>query len=111
MKRGEIWLTDFGEPSGPKQAGKRPAIIFQDNSLTPGLSTVVVIPLTTNLKRLALPSTVQVAATETGLDKDSVVLCHQIQVRGKARCVERLGELPEGKLAEVEECLMDTLGL
>lgn len=28
MKRGEVWKVDFGPPSGPEQAGERPAIIM-----------------------------------------------------------------------------------
>lgn len=57
MKRGEGWQVDFGVPSGPEQSGQRPAILLQDDALTPALTTVIVLPLTTNLKRLALPTT------------------------------------------------------
>ena len=52
MKQGEVWMVDFGIPSGPEQAGVRPAILMQDDALTPALTTIIVVPLTTNLKRL-----------------------------------------------------------
>ena len=48
---------------------------------------------------------------EAGLDKDSIALCHQIQVRGKARLLELLGELTEDRLAEIQECVLNTLGM
>lgn len=111
MKRGEVWLVEFGEPSGPEQSGRRPAIVLQDDALLDALVTVIVIPLTTNTRRLALPTAVLLPAGEAGLPQDSVALCHQIQVRGKARLLSRFGELPGERLAEVEECLLQTLGL
>jgi len=111
MKRGEVWMVDFGSPSGPEQAGQRPAIVIQDDAFTPVLTTVVVLPLTTNLKRLSLPTTVLVPAGEGGLPNASVVLCHQVQVRGKIRLRKRLGELSAECLAEVQDCLLTTLGM
>ena len=111
MKRGEVWLVDFGEPSGPEQAGQRPAILMQDDTLTPALTTIIVLPLTTNLKRLALATTVFIPGGEGGLSQDSVVLCHQIQVRGKARLLKRLGDLSESSFSAVQECLLNALGI
>lgn len=111
MKRGDVWLVDFGEPSGPEQAGKRPAILLQHNALTTGLTTVLVIPLTTNLRRLELACTVLIPAGEAGLERDSIALCHQFQARGKARFIEHLGSLSEERLAEVQDCVLDTLGV
>ncbi len=111
MKRGAVWMVDFGPPSGPEQAGQRPAILTQDDRLIAALTTVIVLPLTTNLKRLGLPTTVFVPAGEGGLPRDSVALCHQLQVRGKARLLTRLGDLPAARLAEIQDCLLTTLGL
>jgi len=69
-------MVDFGAPSGPEQAGHRPAILLQDDQFTAALTTVIVLPLTTNLKRLGLPTTVFLPAGEGGLDNDSIALCH-----------------------------------
>lgn len=50
-KRGGVWLVDLGQPKGDhEQAGRRPAVIFQTDDLSL-LGTVVVIPLTTQMKR------------------------------------------------------------
>jgi mRNA interferase MazF len=111
MKRGDIWIVEFGAPSGPEQSGQRPAILLQDDGLLSALTTVIVLPLTTNLKRLSLPTTLLIPSGESGLTQDSVALCHQIQVRGKARLLRRLGELSENRLAEVQDVLLDALGL
>lgn len=111
MNRGAVWMVDFGPPLGPEQAGIRPAIIIQHGALTPLVATVIVIPLTTNLSRLALPSVVRIAAGEGGLPKESAALCHQVQVRGKARLLSKLGDLPAERLEQVEQVLLDVIGL
>ena len=111
MKRGEVWLTDFGAPSGPEQAGSRPAIILQSDDLTPIYATVVVVPLTTNLKRLALPTTVLIPEGEAGLPKDSVALCHQVQVRGKVRLGSLVGELSPDYMDQVEQTVLTAIGM
>ena len=43
-------------------------------------STYVAVPLTTNLRRAALPSCVRISRGEGGLASDSVALCHQMRV-------------------------------
>ena len=61
-KRGEVWLVDLGQPKEDhEQAGRRPAIIFQTDDLSP-LSTVVIIPLTTQSRRAGFANTVLIPA-------------------------------------------------
>lgn len=111
MKQGEVWMVDFGPPSGPEQAGVRPAIILQEDAFNRNLVTTIVIPLTTKVGRLSIPTTMLLRAGEAGLPQDSVVLCHQVQVRGKARLLSRLGALSSARLVDVQECLLNALGL
>jgi len=111
LKRGEIWMVDFGPATGPEQAGTRPTIILQDDSLGQVFATTIVIPLTTNLRRLSLPATLLLNAGEGGLPRDSVALCFQVQVRGKARLTQRLGELSPERLSDIEAGLLKALGL
>jgi mRNA interferase MazF len=111
VKQGEVWMTDFGSPSGPEQAGIRPAVIVQDDVLNGSLPTMVVVPLTTKPRRLDLPSTILLFAGEAGLPRDSVALCHQIQVRGKVRLLAKLGELEPARFQEVQEGVLSALGM
>ena len=50
-------------------------------------------------------------AGEGGLPHDCVALCHQVQARGKASLTAKLGELSAERLAEVQDCLLNTMGL
>jgi mRNA interferase MazF len=111
MKRSEIWMTDFGPPSGPEQAGVRPAVIVQDDAVSQGLATVIVVPLTTKTKRLTIETTLFIPAGEGGLPQDSVVLCHQVQVRGKVRLLSYVGVLSHARMQEVEDGVLKALGL
>ena len=111
MKRGEVWMVDFGPATGPEQAGIRPAIILQNDDLGQVFATTIVVPLTTNLRRLSLPTTLLLNAGEGGLPRDSVALCYQVQVRGKARLTQKLGELSSARLSEIQMSLLDALGL
>ena len=111
MNRGEVWIVDFGPPSGPEQAGVRPAIILQDKALIDSLDSVLVIPLTTNLRRLDIPCTVRINAGEAGLSRDSVALCHYLRARGKARLKDKLGDLTSERLEEIEKQTLNVLGV
>ncbi len=61
VRRGEIWLADLNPTRGSEQAGIRPVLIFQNDLLNKYTTTVLAIPLTTNLRRAALPSCVLIS--------------------------------------------------
>lgn len=50
IKRGEVWLASLDPVQGSEQAGTRPVIIFQENTLSQFTTTVITIPLTSNLR-------------------------------------------------------------
>ena len=111
MKRGEIWMVDFGPPTGPEQSGVRPDIVIQDDTLSESLETTIVVPLTTKVRRLGIETTLLLSAGEASLPQDSVALCHQIQVRGRARLLSKVGTLTESRRAEVIEKVLQALSL
>ena len=75
-------------------------------------STVVVVPLTTNLKRAQFPYTVLVQPSRTnGLSEVSVLLVSQVRALDNARLGRKLGQLEPNFLADVESELRTLLGL
>ncbi|AYG03689.1 type II toxin-antitoxin system PemK/MazF family toxin [Gryllotalpicola protaetiae] len=77
--RGDVVWVDFGQPRGSQPAKVRPAVIFQDDwLLATAISTVQIVPLTSNLALEAFPGNVLVPAAASGLDKDSVALVTQL---------------------------------
>jgi len=110
-RRGEVWLVDLGEPKDDhEQVGRRPAIILQTDDLS-HLSTVVMIPLTTQSRRAGFANTVLISKREAGQDRDSVALCHQIRALDRRKLIHKIGELAPERLSEIELAVVFVLGL
>jgi len=111
MKRGDVYLADLDPTKGSEQAGCRPVLVFQHDTLNKVTRTVVVIPFTKTLRMAHLPSCVLVPAGEGGLRYDSVALCHQIRALDKSGLLTCWGTLPSIRLAEIERVVAFTLGM
>ena len=111
IKRGDIWLANLNPVRGSEQAGTRPVLIFQNNVINTFTTTVLTIPLTTNLRRASLPSCLRIAKGEGGLAQDSVILCHQLRVLDKTRLYSKLGTVSPSTLSAVESCVLFTMGI
>jgi len=110
IRRGQVWIADFGKPQGHEQAEVRPAAVLQVNELN-HLTTAVVIPFTTNLKRSNTAATVLVEQGEGGLTSPSVALCHQIRALDVRKLRRLIGDLPPVTLYEIEAAVAFVLGL
>jgi mRNA interferase MazF len=111
VKRGEIWLADLNPTRGSEQAGTRPVLILQNNSINRFATTFLAIPLTTNLRRAALPTCVLLSVSEGGLAHESVALCHQLRVLDRLRLKRRLGLISDQTMAEIESRVLFTTGI
>ena len=109
--RGDIYLADLNPSRGSEQAGIRPVILVQRQNLDRFTRTVVVIPVTTNLRRAQIPGTVLIAAGEGGLSQESVALCYQIVVIDRQRLQRQLGTLSTVYLQRLGEAIRYTLDL
>jgi len=110
-RRGEVSLVDLGQAKGDhEQAGRRPDVIFQTDDLSP-LSTVVVIPLTTQIRRAGVANTVWIPEKEAGQNQDSVALCHQIRALDRRKLIHKIGELEAERLSEIEASVLFVLGI
>jgi len=110
-KRGEVWYADLNPIRGSEQAGVRPVLVVQNDTINPFTTTILAIPFTTNLRRAALPSCVQVAEGEGGLIAESVLLCHQMRALDQTRLRDKLGEISEETMVSVETCLLFVVGI
>ena len=108
--RGEIWFVHFPAPHGSEPGFDRPAIVIQNEDFD-RLSTVIVIPTTSKLKRAAQRGNVLLKAGTGGLQEDCVALCHQITCIDKSNLLSSLGELPPESLSQIETVLAYVLGL
>ena len=76
-RRGEIWYVQL--PSDPPDKGRRPVVIVSINprNTHDHASTVLVVPLTTNITRLA-PTHLLLKTGETGLGSNSAARAESI---------------------------------
>jgi mRNA interferase MazF len=109
--RGEIWLVDLNPSRGSEQSGIRPAVVVQRSNLDRFTTTTIIIPLTTNLRRLNVPGCVKIPIGEAGLTQDSVALCYQIAVIDRQRLIRKLGNLSPERLGEISRAMKHTLQL
>ena len=79
IARGEVWWADIPEPSGSGPGFRRPVVVVQGDAINRSrISTVVCVPLTTNLRWADAPGNVALSTRETRLPKDSVDNVSQI---------------------------------
>jgi mRNA interferase MazF len=111
MNRGDVYLANLDPSKGTEQAGTRPVLVFEADSLIQVTLPVVVIPLTGNIAMEKLPTCVLIPAGEGGLKQDSIAICHQIRALDKNGLVDYWGTLSERRISEVENIVMLTLGI
>ena len=111
IKRGDVFLVDLNPVVGAEQAGIRPALVIQIDKANVASPHTVIIPFTTRIREVKLPSQVRIPAGIGGLAEQSILLCEQIRVIDKRRLVRRIGNIGEEYLREVEPAIKVILGL
>ncbi len=97
---GEVYICRF-EGTGSEQSGLRPAVIFQNNVGNAHSPNVIVLPLTTSLKRKDMPTHVVVRADDTGLRRDSMVICENPVSVSKDRLGNYITKLPREYMVKI----------
>jgi mRNA interferase MazF len=108
-KRGEIWLVNWNPARGSEQAGKRPALVIQNNIGNEHASTTIVAAISTMVKKY--PMNVILDPPQAGLMKPSIIKTSQILTVSKDRLEKRLGMVEDKKMNEVDRALKLSLAL
>ncbi|HHH27120.1 MAG TPA: type II toxin-antitoxin system PemK/MazF family toxin [Polyangiaceae bacterium] len=112
MKRGEIWWADLGDPRGSAPALRRPVLVVQDDVLNASaLSTVMVAPLSSNVRRAEAIGNILLSPEQSGLDRPSVVLVCQLLTLDEDFFDELVGSIPTRARRRVDRGLALALGL
>ena len=97
--QGEVWWADLPAPAGSGSGFRRPVVVVQGDAINRSrISTVVCVPLTSNLKWALAPGNVHLRARHTGLPKDSVANVSLIVSIDKDLLGERVGKLSSSNL-------------
>lgn len=99
IAQGEVWWADLGQPVGSEPGFRRPVVVVQSDSFNRSrISTVVCVPLTSNLHLADAPGNVALDDATTGLPRSSVANVSQVTTLDRSQLAERVGILPGHKL-------------
>ena len=111
LKRGEVWWADLGAYRPREQTGRRPVVVWQSDTLTRLLQSVLVVPLTTNLDRANLAGTALISASSVGgPPQDSVALAFQMRAIPKSALQAKIRDLDDSEFEELELATDEALG-
>lgn len=108
-KRGEIWIINWNPARGSEQAGRRPALIIQNDIGNEKASTTIVAALSSKVK--LYPMNVLVEPPEGGLSNPSIVTASQILTVSKQRLEKRIGVLTENTMKRVDQAIKLSLSI
>jgi len=108
--RGEIYYADLDDTLGSEQAGQRPVLILQADSLNQNSPTTVVAPITSIIKYPFMQSHC-ILPINCPLRERSMVLTEQVRVIDRQRLGAYVGRLQTAVMRDVEQALCFSLGL
>ena len=99
-KIGEVYLMKFSG-TGSEQTGWRPGVIFQNNIGNKHSPNVIVLPITSVIKKSSQPTHVFLPAKETGLKLDSMVLCENPERMSKDKIGKYITTLSSDYMSKI----------
>lgn len=99
---GEVYMMKF-TGSGNEQSGWRPGLVFQNNVGNSYSPNIIAIPLTTSIKKANQPTHIVVYANDSGLLKDSMVLCENPERMSKANIGKYITTLSDKYMKQIAE--------
>lgn len=117
-RRYEIWFADLGDHYGTSvQSGNRPVLVISNDVGNQYSRTVTVIPLTTKLKRMDMPTHIILTEEDCCMFRpqtlqDSVLLAEQITTIAKSALCGRLCRVTsKEKKQEIEQAVAAQLDM
>ena len=111
VKRGDIYYADLSPVVGSEQGGIRPVLVIQNGIGNKYSPTVIAAAITSQINKAKMPTHIELAAKDYGLNKDSVILLEQIRTIDKRRLREKIGRIDDGLMASVNNALSISFGL
>ena len=111
VKRGELYFADLSPVVGSEQGGVRPILVVQNDIGNKYSPTIIAAAITSKINKAKLPTHIELSSKEYGLEKDSVVLLEQIRTIDKTRLKEKIGEITEEKMSQINKAMLISLGV
>jgi len=112
IKRGDIFLADLEPIKGSEQGKIRPCLVVQDDVANTYSPNTIIVPITSHIPDKFYPTVVVINSSESGLPKESAILCSQIRtISTRDRIIKKLGTLKSESMKKVDEALKVSLAL
>ena len=111
ISQGEIWWANLSAPRGSEPGHRRPVVIVQRDSINrSAFQTVLVVPLTSNIKHADIPGNVLLKQGIGGIPRSSLARCTHVMVVDKSRLTEKIGRLSPQKTQEIIQEIIWVMG-
>ncbi|WP_101846928.1 type II toxin-antitoxin system PemK/MazF family toxin [Halobacillus sp. Marseille-P3879] len=111
VKRGDVYFADLSPVVGSEQGGVRPVLILQNDIGNRFSPTVIIAAITAQIQKAKLPTHVEIDAEKYGFERNSVILLEQIRTIDKQRLTDKITQLDDPMMNQVNEALQISLGL
>lgn len=112
IRRGQVWTGNLNPRRGQEVGKVRPVLVIQGDWLSAAQNrTVVVLPLTSDIRKAREPLRITLPARDA-LREDSQVIVDQPRTLDRRRLgPEPLAELTAAEMLKVEESLLAVMGI
>lgn len=109
IHRGDVFTANLGKQNGAVESGIRPVLIIQNEEGNQKGHTVVVAPLTTQIRKPHSPVH-EILPKGDGLEEDSMILCEQITTIDKAQLDAFVCHVNEETMERVTKAVRTSTG-
>ena len=103
-------MADLNPFKGSEQGGRRPVLLLQNNDGNYFSKTLIIAPMTTQLKKLDQPTHFLIRDNKA-LAAPSMVEFEQIKTIDKSRIISYIGKLTKEQMAEADDYIKVSLGM
>ena len=113
IKKWGIYRANLDPVIGSEQGKSRPVLVISEDQINELLNTVNVIPITSRKPgRKVYPNENLISPNNFGLDKESIILCHQIRTLDKQRLSQEYGYISDTALqSEIFDAICFQIGI
>lgn len=112
VSRCEIWWVDLDDPVASGPGYLRPAVIVSSDTFNrSNIATIIIVPLTSNLRHANLPGGVLIQSKGSGLSKMAVANVTQVLAVDRTQLRDPIGVVSRSEAEALDQALRQVLDL
>jgi len=110
IRRGDLYYAKLNPVMGSEQGDFRPVLVVQNDIGNKYSPTIVIVPLTRNLKKAPLPTHVFIPKAY-GLESECMALAEQVRTIDRTRFARYIGHIGDKVQKKIDDALIISMGL